>query len=141
MPEKAAPERAAEERPAYKRPGFKDRRRRRGDRCRKRAKVVPAAAGRLPQWCWLPVLALGGFFPGYYYYQSKINANSVTVKGLAERDVRADMAVWSLQFVVTGNDLSELQPQILGQAQNDCRLSEKARFCRGGNFGQPDHDQ
>ena len=28
-------------------------------------------------------IALGGFFPGYYYYQGKVNANYVTVKGLA----------------------------------------------------------
>lgn len=127
VPEKAAPERAAEERPAYKRPGFKRPPPPRGPlpeegescprRCRTAAAMVLAAG-----------IALGGFFPGYYYYQSKINANSVTVKGLAERDVRADMAVWSLQFVVTGNDLSELQPQILGQAKTIVAFLKKRGF-------------
>ena len=39
-------------------------------------------------------LVIGGFFPGYYYYQAKLNNNSVTVKGLAEMNVRADLAIW-----------------------------------------------
>lgn len=51
-------------------------------------------------------LTLGGFFPGYYYYQAKMNANSVSVKGLAEMDVRADLAVWDIKFTVTNNDLT-----------------------------------
>jgi len=53
-----------------------------------------------------------GFFPGYYYYQSKINANYVTVKGLAEMDVRADLAVWNLRFTVTGDDLAAAQKSV-----------------------------
>ena len=61
-------------------------------------------------------IACGGFFPGYYYYQSKINSNSVTVKGLAEMDVKADLAVWDLKFVVTGNDLAVAQREIARQA-------------------------
>ena len=73
-------------------------------------------------------IALGGFFPGFYYYQAKINANSVTVKGLAEKDVRADMAIWSLQFVVTGNNLSELQNKISGQAQTIVEFLKKRGF-------------
>lgn len=61
-------------------------------------------------------IALGGFFPGYYYYQAKVNANSVTVKGLAEMSVKADLAVWDLKFVVTGNDLQTAQQQIETQS-------------------------
>lgn len=60
--------------------------------------------------------AIGGFFPGYYYYQAKINNNSVSVKGLAEMDVKADLAVWDLKFVVTGNDLQVSQQEIARQA-------------------------
>lgn len=56
-----------------------------------------------------------GFFPGYYYYQSKINANYVTVKGLAEMDVKADLAVWDLRFTVTGDDLALAQKSINSQ--------------------------
>jgi len=61
-------------------------------------------------------IALGGFFPGYYYYQTHINNNTVTVKGLAEQDVVADLAIWKLKFVVTSNDLQEAQKQLAQQA-------------------------
>ncbi|MBP5352304.1 MAG: SIMPL domain-containing protein [Alphaproteobacteria bacterium] len=61
-------------------------------------------------------LALGGFFPGYYYYQTHHNARTVTVKGLAEQDVQADMGIWTLQFTVSGNDLNAEQTKIVKQA-------------------------
>ena len=57
-------------------------------------------------------LACGGFFPGYYYYQAKLKSNFVSVKGLAETDVRADLAVWDIKYVATGNELSATQQQI-----------------------------
>ena len=54
-------------------------------------------------------LGAGGFFPGYYYYQAQMNNRTVTVKGLAEKDVKADLAVWDIKFKTTGNDLVALQ--------------------------------
>ncbi|MFQ6778040.1 MAG: SIMPL domain-containing protein [Alphaproteobacteria bacterium] len=62
-------------------------------------------------------LLLAGFFPGYYYYNSKFNNNTVTVKGLAEQDVIADLAIWKIKFVATGNELSETQADIDNQTQ------------------------
>ena len=56
-------------------------------------------------------LACGGFFR-YYYYQAKLKSNFVSVKGLAETDVRADLAVWDIKYVATGNELSATQQQI-----------------------------
>jgi len=61
-------------------------------------------------------LAVGGFFPGYYYYQAKLNNNSVTVKGLSEMNVKADLAIWRLKFVITGNELIPAQQKITTQA-------------------------
>ena len=61
-------------------------------------------------------IAIGGFFPGYYYYKAKTDNNIVSVKGLAEVDVKADLAVWDLKFVVTGNDLVSSQQQMSNQA-------------------------
>ena len=61
-------------------------------------------------------IAFGGFFPGYYYYRAKTDANSVTVKGLAEMSVKADLAVWNLKFVATGDNLQALQQQMSKQA-------------------------
>lgn len=67
------------------------------------------------------ILAIGltaaGFFPGYYYYQAKNNNNSVSVKGLAEMNVKADLAIWKLKFVTTGNELIPAQQQLSAQAE------------------------
>ena len=60
-------------------------------------------------------IGLGGFFPGYFYYRAKMDSNFVTVKGLSEMNVRADLAVWDLKFVVTGNDLKSAQTQMSNQ--------------------------
>ncbi len=57
-------------------------------------------------------LAAAGFFPGYYYYQAKLKSNFVSVKGLSEMNVRADLAVWDIKYVATGNDLQQTQQMI-----------------------------
>ena len=62
-------------------------------------------------------VALGGFFPGYYYYKAKVDSNYVTVKGLSEMDVKADLGVWKLRFSVVGNDLKQVEQQINLQTQ------------------------
>lgn len=36
----------------------------------------------------------------------------VTVKGLAEKDVKADLAIWPIRFVRTGDNLQEIQKNI-----------------------------
>ncbi len=73
-------------------------------------------------------IAIGGFFPGYYYYQAKLNNNSVTVKGLAEMDVKADLAIWKLKFVITGNELVPAQRQITAQAAEINAFLQKQGF-------------
>lgn len=60
-------------------------------------------------------LTLAGFFPGYYYYMAKFNNNTVTVKGLSEMDVKADLAVWDLKYVVASDNLQTAQQQIQEQ--------------------------
>ena len=65
------------------------------------------------------ILALGilgaGFVMGCYYYHAKTDNNFVTVKGLAEQDVKADLAVWDLKYVLTGNDVIALQQKLTEQ--------------------------
>ena len=64
---------------------------------------------------WVIVLAigiaLGGYFIGDGVYRA-MSGRTVTVKGLAERDVVADTAVWNIQINGVGGDLTELQQRI-----------------------------
>jgi hypothetical protein len=56
--------------------------------------------------------ALGGWFVGTGFVESRLGVRSVTVKGLAEREVRADLAIWALRFVATGNELGSVRDKI-----------------------------
>ena len=83
---------------------------------------------------YVVIIALGllfvGFFPGYYYYHSKFNYNAVTVKGLAETDVEADLAIWEIKYVATGNDLIETKNKL--EKQTDAILA----FLYDNNFSE-----
>jgi uncharacterized protein len=58
-------------------------------------------------------LTLGGWFIGHGFARGRATDRYVEVKGLAEREVTADLALWPLRFVTTGNDLSVAQVQII----------------------------
>ena len=73
-------------------------------------------------------LILGGFFPGYYYYKAKLDNNSVTVKGLSEMNVKADLAIWKLKFVITGNELLSAQKKITSQASTITEFLKEQGF-------------
>jgi len=62
-------------------------------------------------------IALGGFFPGYYYYRTHLDIRTVTVKGLAEKDVKADLAVWNIRFQAADNVLAAAKENIEKQEQ------------------------
>jgi hypothetical protein len=63
-------------------------------------------------------LVLGGWLVGRGFERGRASDRFVTVKGVAERDVTADVALWRLRFVAAGNDL--------GQARGDLRRSHDA---------------
>ena len=52
---------------------------------------------------------------------------TVSVRGLAEREVDADMAVWPLTFSLGSDNLSELQKQIVLNLDRR-RVSQKIRI-------------
>ncbi|MDH4045921.1 MAG: SIMPL domain-containing protein [Gemmatimonadota bacterium] len=57
-------------------------------------------------------VALSGFFIGRGFVQSRTADRFVTVKGVAEREVKADLALWPIRFVAASNSLGEAQAEI-----------------------------
>jgi len=57
-------------------------------------------------------IAVSGWFVGDGFLQGRKADRYVTVKGVAEQEVKADLAVWALRFVATGNDLTAVQQKI-----------------------------
>ena len=62
-------------------------------------------------------IILAGFFIGQTYVAGKKLDRTVTVKGLAEREVEANIATWPLELTVSGNDLGQLQKTLEKQTQ------------------------
>ena len=51
-------------------------------------------------------LAMAGWFIGQGFVKSRTADRHVTVKGVSERDVLGDVALWPIQFVATDDDLA-----------------------------------
>lgn len=84
---------------------------------------------------WITILslgiALGGYFIGNGIYRA-MSGRTVTVKGLAERDVIADTAVWNIKINGVGGDLTVLQHEI------DQDISEINNFLTDAGFAESD---
>jgi hypothetical protein len=57
-------------------------------------------------------IALAGWFVGHGFLRGRTASRYVEVKGLAEREVSANLALWPLRFVSTGDDLAVAQAEI-----------------------------
>lgn len=81
------------------------------------------------------VLAVGiagaGFLGGEALVKSREIVPNVTVKGLSERDVRADLAIWPIKFIVVGNELSEVQGEIRLASQRISQFLANQGFTEG----------
>jgi len=62
-------------------------------------------------------LVVSGYFIGNMHKTGKEYDRYVQVKGLSEREVQADLAVWPINAILTGNDLIALKKRIDGQNQ------------------------
>lgn len=62
-------------------------------------------------------LASAGWFAGNGFAKGRASERTVTVKGVSERDVEADLALWPLEVVGTDNDLSRAQAKISAQVK------------------------
>ena len=57
-------------------------------------------------------IAIGGWFVGDGFLQGRASDRFVTVKGVSERDVLANIALWPIRFVSTDDDLTKAQADI-----------------------------
>jgi len=57
-------------------------------------------------------VALAGGLVGNALFKARAAERFVSVKGLSEREVPADLALWPVVFTVAGNDLSQTQAQV-----------------------------
>jgi hypothetical protein len=57
-------------------------------------------------------VGLSGWWLSDALLQSRQPSRTVTVKGLSERDVEADLALWTLSFVATGDELEAVEAQV-----------------------------
>lgn len=73
-------------------------------------------------------IALGGWLIGEGFREGRSPVRIVTVKGLAEREARADLALWPMRFTATSDDLAAAQAE-LGRAE-----AEVFRFLNEGGI-------
>jgi len=62
-------------------------------------------------------ITLAGYFIGQTYIAGKKLDRTVVVKGLAEREVQADIATWPWELTVSGNELGQLQKTLEQQTK------------------------
>ena len=70
-------------------------------------------------------IAVAGWFVGDGFVRGRAADRFVTVKGVAERDVQADVALWPLRFVATNDDLGQAQATIKQSHQHILAFLEK----------------
>jgi hypothetical protein len=60
-------------------------------------------------------LVTAGFFISQTLLKAKQLERFVTVKGLSEREVLADVAIWPIQLSIVSNDLEQLEQELIKQ--------------------------
>jgi hypothetical protein len=61
-------------------------------------------------------LALCGWFIGSGVKSFSSSQRAIDTRGFSERDVKADLAIWNIGYVATGDDLAQVQEKIEGDA-------------------------
>ena len=57
-------------------------------------------------------ITLGGLLVGLGFARGRTADRYVTVKGISEREVKADLAIWPLRLVAASNDLASANTQL-----------------------------
>lgn len=76
-------------------------------------------------------IALGGMFIGYGFMAARME-RYVTVRGLVERPVRADVAVWTISYSATSDDV------VKANAEIDRATKLALAFAKKQGFAAPD---
>jgi hypothetical protein len=87
---------------------------------------------------WLPAavlvaigLSLGGYLIGSGFRHFRSSDRYVTVKGIAEQEVKADLALWPLRVTATSNSLAEAQARVAKDAATVRRFFESGGIPAG----------
>lgn len=75
-------------------------------------------------------IAVAGFSAAGALTKLRAAQRYVTVKGLAEREVQADVAIWPLTFKESGDDLAELQRRVDARRELVASFLQEAGFKR-----------
>ena len=73
--------------------------------------------GWLGSACLRPGLVVGGYLMGDGLVRMKQSDRAVTVRGLAERDVTADLATWTIAYSSKRGDLQSAQAKVDGDTK------------------------
>lgn len=73
---------------------------------------MPSDRPLVPALALAAGIALAGLLVGHGFSSGRAADRFVEVKGLAEREVEADIALWPLRYVATNNDLAQAQAEI-----------------------------
>ena len=73
-------------------------------------------------------LTTSGYVLGDGLRRAKMADRSVTVRGVSERDVTANLATWSIEFSHKGTDLGPVQQSVDAQANSVRRFFQRSGF-------------
>lgn len=73
-------------------------------------------------------LVVGGYLLGDGLRRARMAERSVTVRGLAERNVTADLATWTVNFTAQGTELGAVQSEIEQDARTVAQFFRRAGF-------------
>ena len=73
-------------------------------------------------------IVVGGYLLGDGLRRARMADRAVTVRGLAERDVTADLATWTVSFTAQGNELAAVQAEIDRDARTVVNFFRAAGF-------------
>lgn len=73
-------------------------------------------------------LAVAGWLVGRGFAEAPLADRHVTVKGLAEREVTADVALWPIRFIATSDSLDTARAKLTADAETVRRFLAEAGF-------------